>query len=84
MREGSQVLLQFVRRPAGGDEMHFVEIKTAVRGARNGKMAVMNGIERAAKKRDTARMMFRGGAVRLRSGQCFSQEGFQSSVFSSQ
>jgi hypothetical protein len=43
-------------------------------------MAIMNGIEGAAKKRDTARMMFGGGAVRLRGGQCFSQRSFQPSV----
>jgi hypothetical protein len=76
MRERSKVLLQLVRRPAGGDEMDFVEIETAVGGARDGKMAVVDGIEGAAKERDTARVMFSGGAVRLRSGQCFSRKKF--------
>ena len=69
MREGSEVLLQLVRRTAGGYEMDFVKIKTAVGGAGDGKMAVVDGIERTAEKRDTARMMFSGSAVRLRSGQ---------------
>jgi hypothetical protein len=84
MREGSQVLLQFVRRPARRDEMEFVKIETAVGGAGDGKMAVVDGIERTAKERDAARMMFCGGAVRLRGGQCFSQKNFQLSVVSFQ
>jgi hypothetical protein len=33
VREGREVLLEFVRRPAGGDEMDFVKIKTAVGSA---------------------------------------------------
>jgi len=37
-------------------------------------VAVMNGIEGTAKERDTSRMVFGGGAVRLRYGQCASQE----------
>ena len=73
MRKRSEVLLEFVRRPAGGNEMDFVEIETAVGGSRNRKMAVVYGIERAAKERDTARMMFSGGAVRLRGGQWVSE-----------
>jgi hypothetical protein len=32
------------------------------------------GIERTAKERDTSRLVFCGGAVRLRGGQCASQE----------
>jgi hypothetical protein len=82
MREGSEVLLKFVGRAARRDEMEFVKIETAVSGARDGEMAIVYGIERTAKKRDTARMMFCGGAVRLRGGQCFSQKSFQSSVSS--
>ena len=78
MRKRSEVLLEFVRRPAGGNEMDFVEIETAVGGSRNRKMAVVYGIERAAKERDTARMMFSGGAVRLRGGQCVSQKDITS------
>jgi len=39
-------------------------------------MAVVDGIERTAKERDAARVMFSGGAVRLRGGQCFSQKKF--------
>jgi hypothetical protein len=34
----------------------------------------MYGIKGTAKERDTARMVFGGGAVRLRYGQCASQE----------
>jgi hypothetical protein len=69
MGERSQVLLQFVRRPAGWNEMDFVEIKTAVGGARDGKVAVVNGVEGTTKERDTAGMVFGGGAMRLRGGQ---------------
>ena len=72
VRKGRQVLLQLVRRTAGGDEMNFVEIKSPVRRARNGKVAVMNRVERPAKNRDAARMVLCGGAVSLRGGQCFS------------
>ena len=73
VREGREVLLELVRRPAGGDEMDFVEIKTAVGSAGDGQVAIMNRIEGAAKERDTARMVFGGGAVRLRYRQCASQ-----------
>jgi hypothetical protein len=82
MRERGEVLLEFVRRPAGGNEMDFVKIETAIGGARDGKMAVVDGIERAAEERDTARVMFSCGAVRLRGGQCFSGKSFQLSVAS--
>jgi hypothetical protein len=73
VRKRREVLFELVRRPAGGNEMNFVEIKTAVGGAGDGEMAVVNRVERAAKKCDAARMMFCGGAVRLRCGQCASQ-----------
>jgi hypothetical protein len=56
--------------------MHFVEIETAVGGAGDGEMAVVDGVERTAKERDAARVMFSSGAVRLRDGQCFSQKVF--------
>lgn len=70
VRKWREVLLQFVRRPAGGDEMNFVEIEAAVRGAPNSKMAVVNWVERASKQRDAARMMpCCGAALRLRGGQ---------------
>ena len=69
VRERREVLLQFVRRPACRNEMELVEIEAPVSGARHGKMAIMNGVERTAKNRDAARMMFCGGAVRLRGGQ---------------
>ena len=73
VRERSEVLLELVRRTAGGNEMNFVEIKTAVGGAGDGEMAVVNRVERAAKKRNAAGMMFYGGAVRLRCRQCASR-----------
>ena len=72
--ERSQVLFQFVRRPAGRDEMNFVEIEAAVGGASHGEVAIVNRIEGAAEKRDTARVMLCGGAMRLRGGQYASQE----------
>src|SRR6266481_7827798 len=74
MRKGRQVLLQLVWRPARRNEMNFVEIESPVRGSRHGKMPGMNRIERASKQCDTARMVFCGGALRLRGGQCVSQE----------
>jgi len=53
--------------------MHLIEIESPVRGPRHAQMPVVNRIERPAEKRDAARMMFCGGAVRLRGRQCFSQ-----------
>jgi hypothetical protein len=47
-------------------------------------MAVVDGVEGTTEERDAARMMFCGGAVSLRGGQCVSQEGRQSSVRSFQ
>ena len=73
MRKWSQVLLQLVRRPAGRHEMNLIEIESPVGGARHGEMAVVNRVERSAKQRDAARMMFCGGALRLRGGQYASQ-----------
>jgi len=73
VRERSKVLLEFMRRTAGGDEMDFVEIETAIGGAGHGEMAAVNRVERAAKKCNAARMKFCGGAVRLRCGQCASR-----------
>jgi len=69
VRKWREVLLQLVRRPARGDEVEFVEIEAPVGGARDGKMAVVDGVKGTAKNRDAARMMFCGGAVRLRGGQ---------------
>jgi hypothetical protein len=63
------MLLQFMGRPAGRDEMHLIEIKAPVRGPRHDEMTAVNRIKRTAKERDAARMMFCGGAVRLRGGQ---------------
>ena len=45
VRERREVLLQFVRWAAGGNEMDFVKIKTAVRRACDREMPVMDGIE---------------------------------------
>src|SRR5882672_10448115 len=75
VREWCEMLLQFVWRPARWDKMNFVEIETAVGCARDSEMAVMDWIERAAKKRDAARMVSCGGAVRLGDGQCVSVDG---------
>ena len=69
VRERCEVLLQFVRRTAGGDEMDFIEIEPAVSSAGYGEMAIVNWVERAAKNRDAAGMMLCGSAVRLRGGQ---------------
>jgi hypothetical protein len=69
-----KVLLQFMRRPARGNEMEFVEIESPVRGPGHRQMPGVNWVERASKERDAARMMFRGGALRLRGRQCVSQE----------
>jgi hypothetical protein len=44
----------FVRRVSRGNEMDFVEMKPALRGARDGKVANVDGIERAAEERDPA------------------------------
>src|SRR5207245_8764774 len=80
MRKRGEVLLELVRRPARGDEVLFVEIESPVGCAGHVNMATVNGIERAAKKGDAARIVFDGGAVRLRYRQCVSQE-FSNSDF---
>jgi hypothetical protein len=54
--------------------MDFVEIKAPVRCAGHGEVAIVNGIEGAAKQRDATRVMLCGGAMRLRCGQCASRE----------
>ena len=69
VRKRGEVLFQFVRRAARGNEMNLVEVEAAVSGAGYGKVAIMNRIERAAKKRDAAGMMFSGSTMRLRGGQ---------------
>ena len=74
MRKRGEVLLELVRRPACGDKVQFVEIESPVRRVGHGNMATVNGIERAAKKGDAARVVFDGRAVRLRYRQCVSQE----------
>ncbi len=63
------MLLELVRRPARGDEVELIEIEAPIGGACDGKMAVVNGIERTAEQSDATRVMFCGGAVRLRGGQ---------------
>jgi hypothetical protein len=74
MREWGQVLFEFVRRAAGGDEMDFVKIEAAVGGTSDGEVAVVNWVEGASEQRDTTRVMLGGSAMRLRSGQCAPQE----------
>src|SRR5215831_1074148 len=69
VRKRRQMLFEFVRRPAGGHEVDFVEVKTPVRSARYRQVAVVYRIERTSKKRNAARSVFCGGAVRLGSGQ---------------
>jgi len=69
VRERREVLLELVRGTARGDEVEFVEIEAPVGSAGDGKMAVVDGIEGTAENRNTARMMFCSGAVRLRCGQ---------------
>jgi hypothetical protein len=54
--------------------MHFIEIETTVGGAGHSEVAIVNRVKGAAEERDAARMMFGGGAMRLRGGQCASQE----------
>ena len=49
---GSHSGAMLVRRAPRGNEMNFVQMKTALGGARHGEVADMNGIECAAKKRD--------------------------------
>jgi hypothetical protein len=63
-----------VRRATCRDEMDFIEIEAAVGGAGHGEVAIVNGVERAAEQRDTTRVMLCGSAMRLRGGQCASQE----------
>ena len=74
MGERSKVLFKLVRRPARGNEVNFIEIEAAISGARHAKVSAVDGIERAAEQGDAARMMFRGGAVRLGGGQYASRE----------
>jgi hypothetical protein len=68
------MLLEFVRRTACRDEMDFVEVEAAIRGASDGEVAIVNWIERAPEQRDATRVVPGGGAMRLRGGQCASQE----------
>jgi len=68
------MLFQFVRGPAGWNEMNFIEIESAVRSAGDGKMSIVNGIKRSAKKGNALRLVPDGGAVRLSGGQCGSRE----------
>ena len=75
MGKWREVLLEFVRRSAGRNEVNFVEIETAICGARDGKVAVVYGIEGTAKDCDAAGMMSCGGAVRLGDSQCVSVDG---------
>ena len=44
----------FVRRTARGNEMDFVEVKAALRGARNREVADVDWIKRAAEQSNPA------------------------------
>ena len=68
------MLFEFVRRPACGYEMDFVEIEATVGSAGYGEVAIVNRVEGAAEQRNTTRMMLCGGAMRLRCRQRASQE----------
>jgi hypothetical protein len=59
----------FVRRTARGNEVNFVEVKAALRGARDCQVADMDRIKRAAKQRNPADAWVLGGnAGALRRG----------------
>ncbi len=69
IRVGRHAAAMLVRRAARGNEMNFVEMKAALGGARHGQVADVNGIERAAKKRDAAfARRFARNAARLAGG----------------
>jgi hypothetical protein len=75
MWKWGEVLFQFVRRAAGGDEMDLVEVEASVCSARDGQVTIVNRIERSAEKTDAAGVMLGGGAVvGLRGGQCVSRD----------
>ena len=70
VRKCREVLLQLVRRAAGGNEVNLVEIEAAIRGACDGEMTVVDGIEGAAKQCNAAGLMSCcSAALRLRGGQ---------------
>ena len=70
VRKRREVLLEFVRRPAGWDEMNFVEIEATVGRASDGQVPVVNGIEGSAKQRDAAGLVSCcSAALRLGGGQ---------------
>ena len=54
VRVGSHTAAMFMRWPPGGNEMSFVEMKSAFGGARYREMADVNRIESAAKQSDAA------------------------------
>jgi len=68
------MLLEFVRRTAGRDEMNLVEVETAIGGTSDREMSGMNGIKRTTKECDASGLMLCRGAVSLRCGQSFSPE----------
>src|SRR5258707_5341068 len=70
VRKRRELLLEFMRRAAGRDEMDSVKVEAAVGSARHGEMTVVNRIKRAAKQGDAAGVMpCCGAALRLRGGQ---------------
>ena len=66
MRKWRQVLFQLMRRTAGRDEVHLIEIESAVGCARHRQMPGMNGVKRATKESDAANLLFGCCAMRLR------------------
>jgi hypothetical protein len=66
VRERREVLLEFMRRAAGRNEVDLIKIEAPVRCARNRQMASMNGVKGTAKKSDAPWMMLCRCAVRLR------------------
>src|SRR5260221_8332101 len=73
VRKRRQVLLQFVRRTARGNEMHFVKIESPVCRPGYSQVAGMDGVKRAAKNCNPSWMVFRRRTFRLRSRQSASR-----------
>jgi len=56
-----------MRRTAGGNEVNFIKVESAVRGAPDRQVSVVNRVEGAAKKSDAAGLVLcRCTALRLR------------------
>src|ERR1700687_1127327 len=73
VRKRSQMLFQFMRRTACGNEMHFVKIESPVCRPGHSQVAGMDGVKRAAKNCNPSWMVFRRRTVSLRSRQSASR-----------